>query len=200
MRGPLDVADDPGDPHAGRHVDTLLADSHRPARVLAGAVDETRRAALRSQAERYPPRRQASADPVDVLVYGVPDSSPYAIFSSVNPILDLISSGLGYLGGMIEAVGRPGCTVVMAAPARDQWDRVAHASYPEVWERILATHPLRRLRHVGRVIVAAPADETVPRHLGWETAPSVEDAVARARLVHGPGATVACVEQPPIVG
>ena len=25
----------------------------------------------------------------------------------------------------------------MAAPARDAWDRVAHPSYPEVWERIL---------------------------------------------------------------
>src|SRR5262245_57372920 len=97
-------------------IDTLLADPHRPARVLAGSVEETRRAALLAQAERYPPRREASAEPVDVLVYGVPDSSPYAIFSSANPILTLISSGLGYLGGMIEAAGRPGCTVVMATP------------------------------------------------------------------------------------
>ena len=145
----------------------------------------------------YPPRRDAAPERVDVLVYGIPDSSPYAIFASVNPILTLISSGLGYLGGMIEAVGKPGCTVIMAAPSRDTWDRVAHASYPEVWERflaetrdpyeiterhaedyarrpdyveayrhryafhpihgILATHPLKRLRHVGRVIVAAPA-------------------------------------------
>jgi hypothetical protein len=140
---------------------------------------------------------------------------------------------------MIEAVGKPGCTVIMAAPARDAWDRVAHASYPEVWERILpetrdpyeiteryaeafarrpdyveayrrrfafhpihgilATHPLKRLRHVGRVIVAAPVDPHVPRHLGFETAPTVEDAVARARQVHGPGAVIACVEQPPLV-
>ena len=118
-------------------IDTLLADPHRPARIFAGAVDETRRAALEAQAELYPPRREASAERVDVLVYGVPDSSPYAIFASVNPILTLVSSGLGYLGGMIEAVGKPGCTVIMAAPARDTWDRVAHPSYLEVWERIL---------------------------------------------------------------
>ena len=72
-----------------------------------------------------------------MLVYGVPDSSPYAIFATVNPILTLVSSGLGYLGGMIEAVGKPGCTVIMAAPARDSWDRVAHPSYPDVWERVL---------------------------------------------------------------
>src|SRR6266498_375221 len=91
-------------------IDTLLADPHRVARVFAGAVDETRRVALQAQAALYPPRREASGERVDVLVYGVPDSSPYAILASVNPILTLVSSGLGYLGGMIEAVGKPGCT------------------------------------------------------------------------------------------
>jgi nickel-dependent lactate racemase len=219
-------------------IDTVLADPHRVARIFAGAVDDTRRAALEVQAALYPPRRDASPSPVDVLVYGVPDSSPYAIYAAVNPILTLVSSGLGYLGGMIEAVGKPGCTVIMAAPARDQWDRVAHASYPEVWERILpetrdpyeimarfsdefarrpeyieayrhryafhpihgilATHPLKRLRHVGRVIVAAPRDLHIPRHLGFEVAPSVEEAIARARQVHGPEATIAYAEQPPL--
>src|SRR5215831_6389758 len=199
-------------------IDTLLADPFRVSRIFAGAVDDTRRAALEAQARLYPPRRDASPERVDVLVYGIPDSSPYAIFASVNPILTLISSGLGYLGGMIEAVGKPGCTVIMAAPARDQWDRVAHPSYVEVWERILpetrdpyeitarfaedlasrrdyieayrhryafhpihgilATHPLKRLRHVGRVIVADAREAHVPRHLGWETAATVEEAVA----------------------
>ena len=217
-------------------IDTLLADPYRVARVLAGAVDETRRAALAAQAEIYPPRRAATGERVDVLVYGVPDSSPYAIFATVNPILTLVSSGLGYLGGMIEAAGKPGCTVIMAAPARDTWDRVAHPSYLEVWERvlpetrdpyeisarfaedfarhpgyidayrhryafhpihgILATHPLRRLRHVGRVIVAAPRAPHVPRHLGFDVAESVEEAIARARQIHGPGCTIAYVDQP----
>jgi hypothetical protein len=220
-------------------IDTLLTDPHRVARVFAGAVDETRRLALESQAPLFPPRREASAERVDVLVYGVPDSSPYAIFASVNPILTLISSGLGYLGGMIEAVGKPGCTLVMAAPARDTWDRVAHAPYQEVWDRILpetrdpydimnrfaedyarrpdyveayrhrfafhpihgllATHPLRRLRHVGRVIVAAPSDPHVPRHLGFGVAASVEEAVAQAQRLHGKNCSIAYVEQPPLV-
>jgi nickel-dependent lactate racemase len=219
-------------------IDTVLADPRRVARVFAGAVDDTRRAALDAQAARYPPRREASRERVDVLVYGVPDSSPYAIYAAVNPILTLVSSGLGYLGGMIEAVGKPGCTVIMAAPVRDEWDHVAHVSYHDVWTRvlpvtrdpheimarfaeefarhagyieayrrryafhpihgILATHPLKRLAHVGRVIVAAPRDAHVPRHLGFEVAASVEEAVARARQIHGRGATIACVEQPPL--
>jgi hypothetical protein len=217
-------------------VDTVLADPFHVSHVFAGGVDETRRAALEVQSRRFPPRRAAAPEPCDVLVYGVPDSSPYAIWASVNPILTLISMGLGYLGGMIDAAGKPGCTVVMATAARDAWDPVHHPSYREVWERvlphtrdpyeitarhegefarhpgyvdayrhrfafhpihgILATHPLKRLRRVGRVIVAAPRDPHVARHLGYDAADSVEAAVARALAIHGPGAVVGVVEQP----
>ena len=223
----------------GRRVfklDTLLANPLEAAHVLAGGVDETRAAALALQAQRFPSRRAAAPAPCDVLVYGVPDSSPYAIWASVNPILTLVSMGLGYLGGMIDAAGRPGCTVVMAAAVRDAWDRVHHPSYPEVWERVLtvtrdpyeimarfedgfarhpghveayrrrfafhpihgllATHPLRRLGRVGRVIVAGARDVHVPRHLGFDVADNVEEAVAMARRRHGPDAVVGVVEQP----
>src|SRR5262249_23940919 len=118
-------------------IDTVLADPYRAARIFAGAVDETRRAALRAQAALYPPRGEARAREGAALCAGIRHASPYAIFASVNPILTLVSSGLGYLGGLIEAAGKPGCTVIMAAPARDTWDRVAHTSYLEVWERFL---------------------------------------------------------------
>jgi hypothetical protein len=154
----------------------------------------------------------------------------------VNPILTLVSSGLGYLGGLIEAVGRPGCTLIMATPARDRWDRVAHPAYPEVWERVLgetrdpyaimrgfadafatradyleayharfgfhpvhaimAVYPLKRLQHVGRVIVAGPADPAVPRHLGFEVATTVEEALRRAEAIHGADCAIGYVEQP----
>jgi hypothetical protein len=220
-------------------IDTILADASRVARVVAGSVDEARREVLAALEKMSPPRRELSRERFDVLVWGVPDASPYAVFASENPILTLISNGLGYLGGMIEAAGKPGCTVILATPTPDRWDRVAHASYPEVWERILpvtrdpyeimtryaedyarrpdyvdayrhrfafhpihgilATHPLKRLRHVGRVIVAAPEDPAVPRHLGFEAAASVEEAVAAALAAHGRGATLGCVEQSPMV-
>ena len=216
-------------------IDTLLTDPFHASHVFAGGVDETRRAALAVQAQRFPPRRAVASERADVLVYGVPDSSPYAIWASLNPILSLISMGLGYLGGMIEAAGKPGCTVIMAAAVRDAWDRVHHPSYPDVWERvlpvtrdpyeiiarfeqefarheahidayrhrfafhpihgILATHPLKRLRHVGRVIVAGARDPHVPRHLGFEVAESVEEALAHAQSIHGRDATVGVVEQ-----
>ena len=76
-------------------IDTMLADPFHASHVFAGGVDETRRAALEVQARRFPPRRGAAPESCDVLVYGVPDSSPYAIWASVNPILTLISTGSG---------------------------------------------------------------------------------------------------------
>jgi nickel-dependent lactate racemase len=216
-------------------IDTVLADPFHASHVFAGGVDETRRAAIDVQASRFPSRRDAAPEPVDILVYGVPDSSPYAIWAGLNPILTLVSMGLGYLGGMIDAAGKPGCTVIMAAAVREAWDRVHHPSYPDVWERVLphtrdpyeimarhetefathpehvdayrhrfafhpihgllATHPLKRLRRVGRVIVAGARDPHVPRHLGYEVAASVEEAIARAQAIHGRDATIGVVEQ-----
>jgi hypothetical protein len=72
--------------------------------------------------------------------------------------------------------------------------RRRHAFHPI--HGILATHPLKRLRHVGRVIVAAPRDRHVPGHLGFETADTVEAAVALAEQVHGRDCAIAYVEQP----
>lgn len=215
-------------------VELLRASDYQPAAVWAGGVRETRQAAVTALAARLPPRRSAAPEPVDILVYGVPDNSPYAVFAQPNPILTLISSGLGYLGGYIEAIGRPGCTVVMATPCPDEWDLEHHPSYKEVWDRVLpetrdpyeimarfeprfaahrgyieqyrfrfafhpvhsllATHPLRRLRHAGRVFVAGAVDPAVPEHLGFRAFKSVEAALAEAGRIHGPDATIAVID------
>jgi hypothetical protein len=217
-------------------IDTLGADPFTVTRVAAGSVAGARGAIVSAMEAMFPPRRDQARERFDVIVYGVPDGSPYAVFSHVNPILTLISSGLGYLGGLVEAAGKPGCTVIMATPVPERWDRVAHPSYPEVWERVLgatrdpyeimrrhaddyarrpdyveayrsrfgfhpvhaifAVYPLKRLSHVGRVIVAAPRDPAIPRHLGFEVAGSVEEAVAAAEKIHGASASIAYVTQP----
>jgi hypothetical protein len=154
----------------------------------------------------------------------------------MNPLLTLISSGLGYLGGYIEALGKPGCSVIIATPCPEQWDMEHHPSYKEVWERvlpvsrdpyeiserfgaefasradyieqyrfgvafhpihgILATHPLKRLKHAGRVYVAGPDDPAVPRHVGFIPARTVEDALSEALKTHGPNATIVCPRNP----
>lgn len=225
------------EPKLGRRVfkvETLLANPAIIGRVFAGGVAETRAAALEVQASLYQPRR-AAAEPADVVIYGVPAWSPYATFSRMNPILTLISSALGYLGGYIEALGKPGCSVILATPCPEDWDLEHHPSYPEVWNRvlpetldpyeitarfmdefasradyieryrngyafhpvhgILATHPLKRLRHAARVFVAGAKDPAVPRHLGFIPTASVEEAIAEAERIHGRDCSIVCIKQ-----
>lgn len=215
-------------------IETVLANPTTIGRVWAGGVDETRAAALEVLQQRHPPRR-GQAEPADVVIYGIPNWSPYAAFAGMNPILTLISSGLGYLGGYIEALGKPGCSVIVTTPCPEEWDREHHPAYAEVWDRvlpetrdpyeiterfgeefathpgyidqyrngvafhpvhaILATHPLKRLKHAGRVFVAGADDPKVPERVGFTSTSTVEDAIAEAERVHGSDCSIVCVEQ-----
>jgi nickel-dependent lactate racemase len=119
-------------------VETLLANPFEVARVWAGSVDATRREALDLLKAHTPPRRQLLQEKADIVCYGIPYWSPYAAFATMTPILTLISTGLGYLGGMIEAAGKPGCSVIIATPCPNQWDDIHHPTHREIWEHILA--------------------------------------------------------------
>ncbi|MDQ3940058.1 MAG: lactate racemase domain-containing protein [Actinomycetota bacterium] len=118
-------------------IETVMANPLALHEMYGGTVSATRSKVIEKLRVAQPPRRDLVDEPADVVVYGIPDWSPYAAFSHGNPILDLISTGLGYLGGMIQAVGKPGCTVVLATPCPERWDDLHHASYREVWERVL---------------------------------------------------------------
>ena len=118
-------------------METALANPLQVARLWTGSVGETRREALEVLKKQYPPRRDMAEEKADILIYGIPDWSPYASFSLMNPLLTLVSTGLGYLGGVIEALGKPGCSVILATPCPDQWDDFAHPSYREVWHKVL---------------------------------------------------------------
>ena len=218
-------------------IETLLANPLQVHRIVAGDTDACRRVVLDTTRAHQPPRRDLLPEKTDVVLYGVPDWSPYAAFSFTNPILTLVSTGLGYLGGMIEALGAPGCTVILATPCPDRWDDEHHPSYRDVWNRVLpvtrdpyearelfepelaqredyieryrtgfafhpthpvmAIYPLKRLRHASRVIVAGAESPDVVRHLGFEPAATVEDALHMAGDVHGPDPSVALVPYPP---
>jgi hypothetical protein len=58
---------------------------------------------------------------------------------------------------------------------------------------LLATHPLRRLKHAARVVVAGADDAAVPRHAGFQYAASVEDAIRTAEQAHGDDCSLVCV-------
>jgi hypothetical protein len=217
-------------------IDTILANPLEAARIFAGSVWETRKKVLEVQAGLFEDRRALSAEKFDVLIYSIPNWSPYAIYSYMNPLLTLISSGLGYLAGTVQALGNPGCSVIMVTPCPDRWDTVHHASYPEVWNdvlsktldpyeieaeyagkfasheayiekyrhnyafhpvhAILATYPLKRLGHIGRVFVAGAKDPEVVRHIGFTPTESVEAALRLAEPIHGKDFPVAHVLQP----
>ena len=63
-------------------------------------------------------------------------------------------------------------------------------------EGLLPPEILKRLTHVGRVIVVGALDPAIPRHLGFEVAASVEEAVALAESIHGRDCAIAHVRQP----
>ena len=58
---------------------------------------------------------------------------------------------------------------------------------------ILATQPLKRLKHAGRVIVAGAEDPAVPGRAGLEFAPSVEEALRMAERLHGANCSIVCI-------
>ena len=80
-------------------LETVLANPLQVHRVFGGSVGATRAAVLELLRSHQRPRRSAVEDPVDVVLYGVPDWSPYAAYSFTNPLLTLISTGLGYWEG-----------------------------------------------------------------------------------------------------
>ena len=61
---------------------------------------------------------------------------------------------------------------------------------------ILATHPLKRLKHAGRVIVAGIEDPAVAEHIGFEAAADVAAALKRAEEIHGPDYSIAYAQHP----
>lgn len=181
-------------------VETLLANPFQVGRVWAGTVGETRRAVLEAVRAVTPPRRGLLSEKADVVVYGVPDWSPYAAYSQMNPLLTLLSTGLGYLGGVISALGKPGCSVVLATPCPERWDEVHHPSYRETWERILPASgrdPHVALeRFAGELGRRADYIEAYRHGYGFHPIHPIMGLFPLTRLAHAPRVYVAGIRAP----
>jgi hypothetical protein len=118
-------------------IETVLANPLQVHKIWAGGIFETRQAALELMKSQLKPRREIVQQKADIVLYGIPNWSPYAAFSVMNPILTLLSTGLGYFGGVIEAMGKPGCSVILASPCPDRWNHIHHPTHREIWEQIL---------------------------------------------------------------
>ena len=118
-------------------IETALANPLEVHKVWTGGIYETRQAALDLMKSQLKPRRDILSEKADIVLYGIPNWSPYAAFSVMNPILTVLSTGLGYVGGVIEAMGKPGCSVILASPCPDVWNHTHHPTHKEIWDRIL---------------------------------------------------------------
>jgi hypothetical protein len=180
-------------------IETLLANPVQVGKVWAGTIGDTRRAVLEAVRASTPPRRELLADKADIVVYGVPDWSPYAAYSFMNPLLTLLSTGLGYLGGVISALGKPGCSVVLATPCPDRWDEVHHPSYREVWDRILPASggdPHVALEFADEIGQRADYLEAYRHGFGFHPIHPIMGLFPLSRLRHAPRVYVAGAEAP----
>ncbi len=209
---------------------------YQPAGVWAGGVEPVHRAAL----ARLRGARGRLEAPADVLVLGVPNMSPYAVHSEMNPLL-VANTGLGYAFqfGRHQPLVREGGTVILANPTPPTFHARHHPAYRRFWDEVLpvtrdaermerefqpafaadpalvqayrherAYHPvhpfyawywtLRAQRHVGQVLLADGAQPWVAERLGFEAAPTVEEAVDRARARLGRDASVVVQTSPPV--
>jgi hypothetical protein len=92
----------------------------------------------------------------------------------------------------------------------DKWaDDFAHnPRYIELYRRHNAYHGFHPISmwnwgshgmtHVGQAISVNPTSPEAAKQLGWETASSVEEAIAMGRAKHGANASVSVVHSPPI--
>lgn len=112
--------------------DYRLVDAH------AGAIERIHPLTL----EKVYAQQNVQVDsPVDILIFGVPNLSPYSVFSVFNPIL-LRGLVLGYLRGLYR--GRPlvkeNGVIIALNPGFEKFHAGHHPSYIDFWERDLADY------------------------------------------------------------
>jgi hypothetical protein len=79
------------------------------------------------------------AEPVDVLVIGLPDTDPYSQHARINPIL-LTNLGCSYTFGLYQRrpLLREGGVLVLVTPMHHDFDDIHHPSYREFYTSVLA--------------------------------------------------------------
>lgn len=119
-----------------RGVRNMLRSAYQLRCVYAGDVDRVHQRTL----EAVTAQQNVSVDgPADIVIFGVPNLSPYSARSIFNPIL-LRSLILGYMRGMYR--GRPlvkeNGVIIALNPGIEKFHPGHHPSYIDFWNRDLA--------------------------------------------------------------
>jgi lactate racemase len=119
-----------------RLVRNRLRSDYRLIGVHAGDVD---RVHPRTLDQLKTQQNIAVKDPVDIVIYGVPNLSPYSAMSVFNPIL-LRSVVLGYMRGLYagRSLVRKNGVIIASNPGFEKFHSFHHPSYVDFWNRDLA--------------------------------------------------------------
>jgi hypothetical protein len=117
---------------------SLIRSDYRLCGISAGDVDEVHKKTLDIL---FRQQNVKVKEPVDILVFGVPNLSPYSAQSVFNPIL-LRGLTMGYLSGLFR--GRPlvkeGGVIVACNPGFDKFNLRHHGAYKDFWDNDLEDH------------------------------------------------------------
>lgn len=114
---------------------SLLRSAYQPLAVQGGNVDQVHQSTLDTL---YQQQNVDVEGQTDALILGMPNISPYAVFSRINPLLALNSS-LGYMFNMHH--GKPpvraGGNLILIQPFLPGFHKSHHPSYVEFFEKVL---------------------------------------------------------------
>ncbi|MGC9325153.1 MAG: lactate racemase domain-containing protein [Desulfomonilia bacterium] len=111
---------------------SLVRSDYRVCGVFSGAVDQVHEKTLDLL---FRQQNVPVDDQVDILIFGVPNLSPYSAQSIFNPIL-LRSLVLGYLLGLFrnKPLVRKGGIIIACNPCIEKFHPGHHPSYVDFWE------------------------------------------------------------------
>jgi hypothetical protein len=112
-----------------------LRSNYQPIAVYAGNVETVHQRTLEVLAKQ---QNVPVAEPVDILILGVPNLSPYSCRSIFNPIL-LRSLALGYIFGAFRGgpLVKKGGIIVVYNPGLAKFHPRHHPSYIDFWQKHL---------------------------------------------------------------
>ncbi len=116
-------------------VSRSLRSAYQPIAAHAGSVDQVHPRTLQAV---YRQQNVEVDGQSDVLVLGMPNMSPYAAFSRINPLL-VLNASLGYVLGMYHGkpLVRKGGILILLQPFLPDFHSRHHPSYREFYERVL---------------------------------------------------------------
>jgi len=121
-----------------RFVRNRLRAGYQLVDVFAGDVDQVHPKTL----ERVCAQQNVRvSEPADILIFGVPNLSPYSMLSVFNPIL-LRSLVLGYMRGMYQdrPLVRENGVIVACNPGLEKFHPGHHPAYIDFWKNDLESH------------------------------------------------------------